>query len=64
MTIVGNSTLKIKVLQFSFSITESSRLFNPFSPADENRMANSVDPDEKTCKELSHQDLHCLPFCF
>ena len=25
--------------------------------------ANSVDPDE-TASEPSHQDLHCLPFCF
>ena len=26
--------------------------------------ANSVDPDETACNEPSHQDLHCLPFCF
>ena len=26
--------------------------------------ANSVDPDEMAPKEPSHQDLHCLPFCF
>ena len=26
-------------------------------------VANSVDPDEMAHKELSHQDLHCLPFC-
>ena len=25
--------------------------------------ANSVDPDETTHFEPSHQDLHCLPFC-
>ena len=25
-----------------------------------NRMANSVDPDEMACHELSHLDLHCL----
>ena len=26
--------------------------------------ANSVDPDEMACNELSHMDLHCLPICF
>ena len=26
----------------------------------QNRMANSVDPDETAHYELSHQDLHCL----
>ena len=26
--------------------------------------ANSVEPDETARDELSHQDLHCLPFCF
>ena len=26
--------------------------------------ANSVDPDEMAHNEPSHQDLHCLPFCF
>ena len=26
--------------------------------------ANSVDPDETTRNEPSHQALHCLPFCF
>ena len=25
---------------------------------------NCVDPDEMACQEPSHQDLHCLPFCF
>ena len=25
--------------------------------------ANSVDPDEMTGIEPSHQDLHCLPLC-
>ena len=25
--------------------------------------ANSVDPDEMAHNELSHQDLHCSPFC-
>ena len=25
-----------------------------------NRMADSVDPDEIACNELSHLDLHCL----
>ena len=36
-----------------------------FSPGDHNRcFANSVDPDETVRYEPSHQDLHCLPFCF
>ena len=26
--------------------------------------ANSADPDETARNEPSHQDLHCLPFCF
>ena len=26
--------------------------------------ANSVGTDEMACNEQSHQDLHCLPFCF
>ena len=26
--------------------------------------ANSVDPDEMAHNEPSHQDIHCLPFCF
>ena len=26
--------------------------------------ANSVDPDETALNEPSHQDLHCLPFCY
>ena len=26
--------------------------------------ANSADPDEMAHNEPSHQDLHCLPFCF
>ena len=38
---------------------------NPFSPADQqNTCANSVDPDEMACNELSHLDVHCLPFYF
>ena len=35
-----------------------------FSSADQNICANSVDPDEMAHHELSHQDLHYLPFCF
>ena len=27
-------------------------------------LANSVDPDETAHNEPSHQDLHCLAFCF
>ena len=26
--------------------------------------ANSVDPDETAHNEHSHQDPHCLPFCY
>ena len=26
--------------------------------------ANSADPDETAHNEPSHQDLHCLPFCY
>ena len=37
---------------------------NPFSPADQNNFANSVDPDETAHNKLSHQDLQCLPFFF
>ena len=38
---------------------------NPFSTAEENNCsANSVDPSETAHHEPSHQDLHCLPFCF
>ena len=41
------------------------RFFNPFSPAEQNSaFANSIDPDEMAHNEPSHQDLHCLPFCF
>ena len=29
-----------------------------------NTCANSVDPDETARNEPSHQDLHCLQFCF
>ena len=25
---------------------------------------NSEDPDETALNEPSHQDIHCLPFCF
>ena len=38
--------------------------FTPFIPADQNRHANSVEPDETALFDLSHQDLHCLPFPF
>ena len=27
-------------------------------------VTNSVDPDETAQSEPSHQNLHCLPFCF
>ena len=27
-------------------------------------LANSADPDEMAHNKPSHQDLHCLPFCF
>ena len=38
---------------------------NLFSPADQyTAFANSVDPDEMTHYKMSHQDLHCFPFCF
>ena len=40
-------------------------VFCPFSLADKrDACANSVDPDETACHKLSHQYLHCLPFCF
>ena len=42
----------------------SSYYVNPLSPAEQNVFANSVDPDETAHNEPSHQDLHCLPFCF
>ena len=29
-----------------------------------NTFANSFDPHEMAYNETSHQDLHCLPFCF
>ena len=29
-----------------------------------NTFANSADQDEMACNELSHQDLHCLPFWY
>ena len=29
-----------------------------------NTCANNVDPDETARNDLSHQDLHCLQFCF
>ena len=35
---------------------------NHFSLADQNIFERSVDPDESTHNEPSHQDLHCLPF--
>ena len=37
-------------------------VFNPFSPADQKNILQSVDPDETAHHEPSHQDLHCLPF--
>ena len=40
--------------------TSIRKCHSPFSPADQsNVFADSVDPNEP-----SHQDLHCLPFCF
>ena len=39
-------------------------IFYPFSPADQNIFANSVDPDETAHNEPSHQDLRCLLLCF
>ena len=40
-------------------------LFDPFNPVDRyNTCANDVDPDETAHNEPSHQDPHCLQFCF
>ena len=40
-------------------------MVRPFSPAGKNNVfANSVDSDETAQNEPSHQDLHCLLFCF
>ena len=39
-------------------------LINPFSLADQKRYLCSVDLDETAHDELSHQDLHRLPFSF
>ena len=37
---------------------------NPFILADQKQIfANSVGQDEMACKEPSHLDLHCSPFC-
>ena len=33
-------------------------------PTKTNYFVNIVDPDETAHYEPSHQDLHCLPFCF
>ena len=40
---------------------------NHFIPADQLNtyiFPNNADPDETAHNELSHQDLHCLPFCY
>ena len=41
---------------------------NPSTPVDQNIFffffANCVESDETAHNEPSHQDLHCLPFCF
>ena len=39
--------------------------FDTFNSTDwKTGLANSVDPDEMAHNEPSHQDLHCLSFCF
>ena len=53
----------ISSIKFSSTIY-SSYYVNPFSPAEQTVFANNVDPDETAHNEPSHQDLHCLPFCF
>ena len=40
-------------------------LVNSYIPSDQNgTFANSVDSNGMALNELSHQDLHCLPFRF
>ena len=40
--------------------------FNPFIPTNQyaDTFINSADPDETARNELSHKDLHGLPFCY
>ena len=45
-----------------FSRIECVQLFN--NPTGYSFIANSVDPVETAHHEPSHQDLHCLLFCF
>ena len=46
----------------SRAIQKSSKLSTMQTEPD--TYANSVDPDETTHNEPSHQTLHCLPFYF
>ena len=51
--------------RYSESNNKYKCVINPFSPADQtDACGNVVDQDEMACNELSHQDLHFLPFCF
>ena len=44
----------------NFSKLPKKLNLNPVSVKNQNRITNSVDPDETAHYELSHQDLQCL----
>ena len=54
------SIANLSTAKFAHSVVKN----NTFNPADQYRyLCKSVEPDEMAHNELSHQDLHCLPFC-
>ena len=63
----SNSDVKAPAIAFALNI----RTLEPLTKVTLSTMynstdtyANSIDPDEMAHNEPSHQDLHCLPFCF
>ena len=47
-----------------FQVKRTGQLALPSLQTHTDTFANSLDPDETACNKPSHQDLHCLPFCY
>ena len=61
VTLVRHKIWRLKNLKIKEYVM--TRLNHSAQQTNTNSCGNSVDPDETAHNELSHQDLHCLPFC-
>ena len=64
LAVVRLKSAKINVFRMSSAAGVIGALTLSAQQTKADTCAKSVDPAEMACNKLSHQDLHCLPFCF